>query len=158
MAFVSYWIAIERSLRFDPARARFANGVPAVAAPIVAELCPQNLPSLPSRQQALERLQVFDQISDLGFGQRKEKMVVIVINDVTMCREAPVMVETAFRPSKETLEWSGSIPFIRRTVRLEIINANFCRRMHVPSRLCEKRGYMTGRTLRFAREDRLAAD
>ena len=57
--------------------------------------------------------------------------------------EAPVVIEATFRVGPESFERTGSIALVRRSLGLEVVDANLLRRMHVPSGLREERRHMT---------------
>src|SRR5688572_30221817 len=76
-------------------------------------------------------------------------MDIIVIYDVPKRGETTVVVKAAFRTCEQPIQRRRPVALVRRTVGLEVINANFGRRVHVPAWLGEERGHVAGRTPRL---------
>src|SRR5262249_16571949 len=66
-----------------------------------------------------------------------------MFNYISQRREAAIVIEAAFLMRPETLQRRRSVSSIRRTIRLKIINADFSRVVHVPTRLREQRSDVT---------------
>src|SRR6185437_3205237 len=62
-----------------------------------------------------------------------------MLNHVGKSREAPIVVEASLGVSPKAAERRSTIPLVRRTIRLEIVDADLCAGMHVPSRFGEER-------------------
>src|SRR6058998_855903 len=75
-----------------------------------------------------------------------------MFDHVPQCCKAAVVIEAAFLMGPETFQRRGSVSSIRGAIRLEVINADFRCRMHVPAGFREHRRYMTRRALRLAFE------
>src|SRR5215213_9234300 len=72
-----------------------------------------------------------------------------MLDHVAQRCETSVVIEAALLVRPESFEWCGSIAFVGRAFRLEVVNADLFRRMHVPARLCEDWRHVTRRTLRL---------
>src|SRR5687768_11420173 len=70
----------------------------------------------------LQRLQIFDEVVLLGFGQSKPQMVVVVIDDRAIRREATVVIEPALLAHEEAAERRRPIHAVRRALRLKVID------------------------------------
>src|SRR5215472_11077071 len=79
-----------------------------------------------------------------------------MVDDVQERSETTIVIKTTLGVSPQALERSGAIRLRRAAIRLEIIDAELLRGMHVPSGLCVGRGNMAARAL-LRRKQFLAA-
>src|SRR5262245_11550287 len=75
-----------------------------------------------------------------------------MIDDVRQCSEAAIVIETTSLMGPQTFQRRGSIAPVGSAIRLKIVDADFRRCMHVPTRLSENRRHVTRRAFRFTVE------
>src|SRR5437016_12485074 len=75
-----------------------------------------------------------------------------MFHDFPKCGKSPVVVETAFCVTEESLEGRRAITAICGAVGLKIIHTHFRGRTHIPTGLCKKRRDVASGTLRGAME------
>src|SRR5437879_1396787 len=93
----------------------------------------------------------------LRVGETQVERLVVVLDDGEKRRIAAVMVEAALLMRPQSLERRRAIALVRRSVRLEAVDADFVGGVHRPSGLGKERRHMTRRAARRAGEDGLAA-
>src|SRR5690606_40697600 len=99
-----------------------------------------------------EREQVMLELLDLGGAQAKAEVLVVVGNVVFQGCKSTVVVKAALGVGPEALQRRRSIAAIRRALRLERIDADFLRRVHVVAGLRKDRRDVAGRALRLTGE------
>src|SRR3954454_14533578 len=80
-----------------------------------------------------------------------------MIHHVQQRSKSSVVVKASFAPGEQTAQRSSAIALIGRSVHLEVINPDFGRRVHVPTRFSENRRHMADGTLRFVFEQNLTS-
>src|SRR5947207_8944432 len=106
----------------------------------------------------LERLQELDQIRLLAIAKREPQHAGVVRDDFAQVREPPVMVEAPFLADEKTLEGCRPVELlVGRTARLEVVDTDFLRCVHWPTRLRVERRDVTRSTLGLSLEERPAA-
>src|SRR5688500_14283557 len=83
-------------------------------------------------------------------------MPVVVVHNIQQSRKAPIVIKTAFLLRYHAGERRCSIPPVGRPIRLESIDSNFLRCVHVPAWLRVKRRDMARCAARFSAEQFLA--
>src|SRR5688572_4756908 len=68
-------------------------------------------------------------------------------------RETPVMIETALGVRPKPTQRGSAVPSVRRTIGLEIVDADLSRRMEIPTGLSEQRRNVANCTLAIAVEN-----
>src|SRR5689334_6568013 len=104
----------------------------------------------------LKRLQVLNEICLLLLSQIRVEEAVVMLDHVAQRRETPVVIETTLFMCPEPFQRRRAITFIRRTFRLEIVDADLFRLVHIPTGLTKHRRHVTLRALRLAIEERRA--
>ena len=87
----------------------------------------------------LQGLEVCDQVVLLFFRERGTQKSVVVVDHSSQRGEPAVVKESAFLVCPQTSQRRGSVLVRRRSVRLEIVDAHFGRRVHVEPGLSKKR-------------------
>ena len=67
-------------------------------------------------------------------------------------REAAVVIEAALCVRPQALQRRGAVMAIRRALRLEAVDADLVRRVHVPARFGVERRHVAARAVRLAGE------
>src|SRR5512140_2531189 len=83
----------------------------------------------------LQGLQVLDEIALLLRVEAEGKEGVVVVDDVAECGETTVVVEAALLVCEQPLERRSAVALVGRAFRLEVVNADLFRFVHVPARL-----------------------
>jgi len=86
-----------------------------------------------------ERLQVLDQVLFLLAAQAEPEEVVVVFDHVGKRREAAVVVETTLLVRPEASKRRSAVAPVGGAVGLEIVDADFLRRVQVPAGLRKDR-------------------
>jgi hypothetical protein len=73
----------------------------------------------------LERQQVFHKILLFLLAQTQLEELVVMINHVSQCGKASVVIEAAFLMGPESFQRRRSVSSIRGAIRLKLINADF---------------------------------
>src|SRR4051812_41096149 len=103
-----------------------------------------------------KRLQVLREIVLLATRQPQREVLVVVVDHIGERREAAVVIEAALHVRPEAAQRRRTVAPVRRARRLEIIDADFLGRVHVPARLGVERRHVTAAAIRLAIEQRLA--
>src|SRR5262245_6711576 len=97
--------------------------------------------------RALYRQQVLHEVVLLGGCQAQVEHRVVVLDHSQQGREPAVMVEAALLVGPQPGQRSGAIHVRRRTVCLEVVDADLASRMQIPARLGEDRRHVARRAL-----------
>src|SRR5712691_5250219 len=80
-----------------------------------------------------ERFQVLDQVALFLRSQTQAETAIVMVHDVKQRSEASVVIKAALAMSPERVERRSAVSLVRRPICLEIIDADFCRLLQVPS-------------------------
>src|SRR5262249_13068784 len=75
---------------------------------------------------------------------------------VPQCGESAIVIETTSLMGPQTLEGCGPVAPVGSAIRLKIVDADFRRRMHIPTRVGENRRHVTRCAFRFTLEYRFS--
>src|ERR1041385_255039 len=76
-----------------------------------------------------------------------------MVNHVAQRRETTVVIKPALLVCPQSFQRRRAITFVRRTFRLEVVDADLFRLVHVPTGLTEDGRHVTLRALRLAVEE-----
>ena len=79
-----------------------------------------------------ERFQVLDQVALFLRSQTQAETAIVMVHDIKQRSEASVVIKTALAMSPQAVERRSAVSLVRRPIRLEIIDADFCRQPHSP--------------------------
>src|SRR5262245_51758763 len=74
-----------------------------------------------------EGLQVLHKLTLLVIVQVRLKMSIVMLNDFIERGEAAIVIKAAPGPGEQATQRCGTIPSVRRSVRLKVVNPDFCR-------------------------------
>ena len=76
-----------------------------------------------------ERLEVLDKVALLLFAEAEPEGTIVVVHNIAQRGESPVVEEAAFHMREETTERRRAVAAIRRSARLEVVDADLLGRL-----------------------------
>src|SRR5262252_3319395 len=87
------------------------------------------------RTRGLQRLQILHQIAFLLIRQMQRFDMVVVVDYIEECGEAAIVIKPSLGVGPKPLKRRCAIPIVRGARGLKIVDTDFLRGVHIPSRL-----------------------